>query len=238
MLELTERVKDTHAMILSSPDGGDRTCELEDVMAEVKKLASRIQGMLKIIRQEADEAMRENPTSAVSRMKLIQQQTLSKTFVDLMSSYNAAQMEYREKCKERIKRQLHITGKTTTDDQLEDMIESGNVDVFTQGTMMETARAKQALADVQARHKDIMQLEKSIRELRDMFVEMAVLVECQGEMVDRIEYNVSNAAEYVEQAKKETEQAVQYQHAALKKKFWLIGIGLIILLIIIIYFSL
>lgn len=64
---------------------------------------------------------------------------------------------------------------------------------------MKTAKAKEALADVQARHKDILQLEKSIRELRDMFLEMAVLVEGQGEMVNRIEYNVANARDFVEQ---------------------------------------
>ncbi|XP_022647563.1 syntaxin-like [Varroa jacobsoni] len=234
MRERTDHVKDIHAEILSSPDGGDRNNELEDVMAEVKRLASRIQGALKMIKQKAEEAINENPTSAVSRMKLIQQQTLSKTFVDIMMDYNHAQMEYRERCKDRIKRQLFITGQSTTDEKLEEIIESGNVDVFTQGTIMKTAKAKEALADVQARHKDILQLEKSIRELRDMFLEMAVLVEGQGEMVNRIEYNVANARDFVEQAKKETAQAVEYQKAALKKKFWLIAIGLSILLIIII----
>lgn len=78
MRERTDHVKDIHAEILSSPDGGDRNNELEDVMAEVKRLASRIQGALKMIKQKAEEAINENPTSAVSRMKLIQQQTLSK----------------------------------------------------------------------------------------------------------------------------------------------------------------
>lgn len=63
---------------------------------------------------------------------------------------------------------------------------------------MESEKNKQALADVQARHQDIMKLEESVRELRDLFIEMAVLVESQGTMVDRIEYNVGNAADYVE----------------------------------------
>lgn len=35
------------------------------------------------------------------------------------------------------------------------------------------------LADIEARHNDILQLEKSIKELHDLFVEMAMLVESQ-----------------------------------------------------------
>lgn len=45
--------------------------------------------------------------------------------------------------------------------------------------MVETAAAKQSLADIEARHGDIMKLEKSIRELHDMFIDMAALVQTQ-----------------------------------------------------------
>lgn len=44
---------------------------------------------------------------------------------------------------------------------------------------METSQAKQTLADIEARHADIMKLENSIRELHDMFMDMAMLVESQ-----------------------------------------------------------
>lgn len=43
----------------------------------------------------------------------------------------------------------------------------------------DTQQAKQTLADIEARHNDIMKLESSIRELHDMFMDMAMLVESQ-----------------------------------------------------------
>lgn len=43
----------------------------------------------------------------------------------------------------------------------------------------DTQQARQTLADIEARHQDIIKLETSIRELHDMFVDMAVLVESQ-----------------------------------------------------------
>uniref|UniRef100_A0A1I7XBF4 t-SNARE coiled-coil homology domain-containing protein n=1 Tax=Heterorhabditis bacteriophora TaxID=37862 RepID=A0A1I7XBF4_HETBA len=65
------------------------------------------------------------------------------------------------------------------DEDLEEMIESGNPGVFTQGIITDTQQAKQTLADIEARHNDIMKLESSIRELHDMFMDMAMLVESQ-----------------------------------------------------------
>lgn len=44
---------------------------------------------------------------------------------------------------------------------------------------METQQARQTLADIEARHEDIIKLENSIRELHDMFMDMAMLVESQ-----------------------------------------------------------
>ncbi len=44
---------------------------------------------------------------------------------------------------------------------------------------MDTAQAKQTLADIEARHADIIKLETSIKELHDMFMDMAMLVESQ-----------------------------------------------------------
>ncbi|ESO97984.1 hypothetical protein LOTGIDRAFT_153095 [Lottia gigantea] len=96
---------------------------------------------------------------------------------------------------------------------------------------METQQAKQTLADIEARHNDIIKLENSIRELHDMFMDMAMLVESQGEMIDRIEYNVEAAVDYIETAKMDTKKAVKYQSKARRKKI-LIIICVIVLLAI------
>lgn len=75
--------------------------------------------------------------------------------------------------------QWFLAGRTTTNEELEEMLEQGNSAVFTQGIIMDTHQAKQTLADIEARHADIIKLENSIRELHDMFMDMAMLVESQ-----------------------------------------------------------
>lgn len=53
---------------------------------------------------------------------------------------------------------------------------------------METQQAKQTLADIEARHADIIKLETSIRELHDMFMDMAMLVESQVKRYAHLNY--------------------------------------------------
>jgi len=123
----------------------------------------------------------------------------------VMTEYNRTQTDYRERCKSRIQRQLEISresvskiefylyqppnsaGRTTTNEELEDMLEQGNPAVFTQGIIMDTAAAKQTLADIEARHADIIKLETSIKELHDMFMDMAMLVESQVKLTKKQE---------------------------------------------------
>ena len=50
-----------------------------------------------------------------------------------MSEYNSIQNDYRDKCKDKIERQLRITGNEKSSDEIEDMLENGDPAVFTQG---------------------------------------------------------------------------------------------------------
>ncbi|NWW98671.1 STX1B protein, partial [Caloenas nicobarica] len=141
-----------------------------------------------------------------------------------MTEYNATQSKYRDRCKDRIQRQLEITGRTTTNEELEDMLESGNPAHFSGPAQikMDSQMTKQALNEIETRHNEIIKLETSIRELHDMFVDMAMLVESQGEMIDRIEYNVEHSVDYVERAVSDTKKAVKYQSKARRKKIMII----------------
>ncbi|NXN96898.1 STX1A protein, partial [Rhinopomastus cyanomelas] len=178
--------------------------------------------LLNSIEQSIEQEEGLNRSSADLRIRKTQHSTLSRKFVEVMSEYNATQTDYRERCKGRIQRQLEITGRTTTSEELEDMLESGNPAIFSSGIIMDSNITKQALNEIETRHSEIIKLENSIRELHDMFMDMAMLVESQGEMIDRIEYNVEHSVDYVERAVSDTKKAVKYQSKARRKKIMII----------------
>lgn len=232
-----EEVKKKHSAILSAPQTDEKVKqELEDLMADIKKAANKVRAKLKVIEQNIEQEEHTNKSSADLRIRKTQHSTLSRKFVEVMTEYNRTQTDYRERCKGRIQRQLEITGRTTTNEELEEMLEQGNPAVFTQGIIMETQQAKQTLADIEARHADIIKLENSIRELHDMFMDMAMLVESQGELIDSIQYNVENSADAVLVGKGDLHMAEDYQRSARQKKIYIIICLLIALLVLIVLF--
>lgn len=228
-----EEVKKKHSEILSAPQPDEKVKqELDDMMTDIKKTANRVRAKLKVIEQNIESEEHISKASADLRIKKTQHSTLSRKFVEVMTEYNRTQTDYRERCKGRIQRQLEITGRNTTSEELEDMLEQGNPAVFTQGIIMETQQAKQTLADIEARHADIIKLENSIRELHDMFMDMAMLVESQGELMNRIENHVQEAQDYVDTAKQDTKKAIRYQSRARRKKIMIIICVIVCLLVL------
>uniref|UniRef100_A0A8C8ICB9 t-SNARE coiled-coil homology domain-containing protein n=1 Tax=Oncorhynchus tshawytscha TaxID=74940 RepID=A0A8C8ICB9_ONCTS len=204
--------------------------ELQTLREQIKTMAMQIQKKLKIIEpKKGEDDGKYIPINL--RMQRAQHGVLSREFVELMGHCNTIQASYRDRNVERIQRQLRITGTNVTDEELDVMLESGQTDVFTQNILIDAKATKQALNEIESRHDEILKLERSIRDLHDMFQYLAMEVEAQGEMVNRIEANVLNSTDYVQKAVVETEKAATYQNKA-RKKIWIALCCAILLLIL------
>ncbi|XP_051524151.1 syntaxin-4-like [Myxocyprinus asiaticus] len=205
--------------------------ELQSLREDIKGMAYQIQRKLKSIEvKKAEDDETYIPINI--RMQRAQHGVLSRDFFELMGHCNKIQAQYRDRNVERIQRQLKITGNNVTDEKLESMLESGQTDVFTQNILNDTQATRQALNEIESRHDEIIKLERSIKELHEMFQYLAMEVEAQGEMVDRIEENIKSSQNYVEKAVVETAAAVESSKKVCKKKLW-IAVCLAILLVII-----
>ncbi|XP_068596973.1 syntaxin 3b [Brachionichthys hirsutus] len=215
--ENVAEVKKLYSVILSAPTSEQKTQDsLEAITNDIKKMANNARNKLKTIERNLESEEQER-VSADMRIRKSQHVVLSRKFVEVMTKYNEAQVDFRERSKGRIQRQLEITGKATTDEELEEMLESGNAAVFTAG-IVDSGISKQALNEIEARHKDIVRLESSIKELHDMFVDIAMLVENQGGMIDRIESNMDQSVGFVERAVADTKKAAKFQQESRRKK--------------------
>ena len=83
-------------------------------------------------------------------------------------------------------------------------------------TMSQTAEAQQLLRDIQSRHEDIIKLEESLKELRQLFLDMQALVEAQGEVLNEIATSVDSAVDDTGKGLDEMKKAVKYQKSARK----------------------
>ena len=76
--------------------------------------------------------------------------------------------------------------------------------------------AKRALEDIQKKHLEVVKIEKSILELQQLFMDMAVLLAAQGEMVDQIAVNVGKTVDHTEKGVQALNKAVKYQRKSRK----------------------
>ncbi|CAO3640326.1 unnamed protein product [Mucor fragilis] len=92
--------------------------------------------------------------------------------------------------------------------------------------------AKAVLSEVQNRHDDIKNIEKTIVELHQLFMDMSLLVERQQETVDAVEQNAETAAVQLKEGTNLVNRAIMSAKATRTKKwccfFFTIGICVMI----------
>ncbi|RXM34932.1 Syntaxin-11 [Acipenser ruthenus] len=186
-----------------------------DSSAIARDIKTRGEGIYKRLQKmeafSKDTEAKYGVNSALSRIVRAQHLALSRSFRDAMFEYNEAEMLQRDNCKTRIQRQLEIMGKDISGEQIEDMIENGKWDVFSGNLLTDGKVARSALNEIENRHKELLELESRVRDVHDLFLQMALLVEEQGDMLDNIETNVLETENYLGEARTQIKKAVEYK---------------------------
>jgi len=219
---------------ISAESSKASTEQLEALMKATNALAQGVRNKLKGMNEENKDFARLHEGASEARIRNNMHGTLTRKFVDLMAEYQEIQTKYKNKYRERVERQYKIVKPHATRDEIDSAFDGsagGQPEIFTQQILQGPghAAARNALADIQERHKDITRLEVSIQELHQLFLDMSVLVEAQGELLDQIEYTVSQSVNYTGKAVEELRTANKYQKRVRKKMCCVICIILIII---------
>lgn len=179
-----------------------------DIKVKSKTIYTRMEKLGKLSKELEEE---HGSSSTVARMVHLQYVSLAMAFHEAISEYNEAEIAQRENCKNRIQRQAEIMGKELSMEQIDEMIETGKWNVFSDNLLLEGKTARLALSEIESRHKELLELESRIREIQELFFQMAYLVEEQGHMLDNIEANVCATHDYVDRATVQIKKAVKYK---------------------------
>ncbi|XP_024147315.1 syntaxin-11-like [Oryzias melastigma] len=156
----------------------------------------------------------EGGNSAVSRIARVQYDTLAFAFRSAMERYNGAEEMQREICRTRIQRQATLIGKDINEDQLNELVNKGGEGwtELCQSVQPQSALScRKALCEIRTRHKELVNLEARLKEIHEMFLQMAVLVEEQGALLNSIETYVGKTEEHIETADNKFKVALRYK---------------------------
>ncbi|RZC83769.1 hypothetical protein C5167_046563 [Papaver somniferum] len=132
------------------------------------------------------------------------------------------------------RRYFTVTGEYPEEEVIEKIISNNGGEDFLQRAVQEHGKGKvlETVVEIKDRHEAAKEIEKSLLELHQVFLDMAVMVEAQGDQIDNIEHHVTNAAQYVKDGSKELHQAKGYQRSS--RKCMCIGLVLLLILILVI----
>ncbi|VAI14414.1 unnamed protein product [Triticum turgidum subsp. durum] len=147
----------------------------------------------------------------------------------------AIQTEYREVVERRV---FTVTGERADEETIDKLIETGDSEQIFQRAIQEQGRGRvlDTLQEIQERHDTVKEIETKLLELQQIFLDLSVLVEAQGEILNNIEVQVTGAVEHVQTGTNLLQKARVLQKNT--RKWTCIAIIILLIIVLVIVLSL
>ncbi|XP_054618618.1 syntaxin-11-like [Dunckerocampus dactyliophorus] len=187
----------------------------DSIARGIQKHGQNLHARLLALSEESKKLQKkEGPNSAASRIAAMQCDSLSCAFQAAMGSYHQAEEMQRTICRDRIQRQASILGTTISDEQLDVIVDKGceGWSEFSQSLQtQESHSSRWALSEIKDRHNELVALEARLKEVHELFLEIAMQMEEQCSMLNNIEANVCKTQNYTEKVNVHLKKALQYK---------------------------
>ncbi|CAA2971461.1 syntaxin-121-like [Olea europaea var. sylvestris] len=178
------------------------------------------------------------PGSSSDRTRTSVVNGLRKKLQDIMNRFNELRQKMNSEYRETVQRRYYtVTGENPDEKILDNLIETGESETFLQKAIQEQGRGQimDTIMEIQERHDAVKEMEKNLKELHQVFMDMAVLVQSQGEQLDDIESHVHRANSFVRGGTHQLEVARKHQKNT--RKWACFGIILLLVIILIVILS-
>ncbi|CAI5656426.1 unnamed protein product [Oreochromis niloticus] len=179
-----------------------------DIKLRAESLHRRLDNLSKQVQKTMEQ---QGPTAALTRIQSSQHAALLRRFQQVMREYNEGLLTKQDRCKHFIIRQLEISEKPVTEKEVDEMVATGNWEVFNENLLNDVRITRAQLSEIEQRHKELMSLENNMKELRDLFMDIFMLVEEQGVFIEHIQTNVEMTQDYVVASNEKFKAAARYK---------------------------
>ncbi|KFK43422.1 hypothetical protein AALP_AA1G123800 [Arabis alpina] len=229
-------------------------CKTVHNAKKVKELRAKMDGdvamvlkRVKMIKQKLEALEKANansrnvpgcgPGSSTDRTRSSVVSGLGKKLKDLMDSFQGLRARMNNEYKETVERRYFtITGEKADEQTIDNLIESGESENFLQKAIQEQGRGQimDTISEIQERHDAVKEIEKNLLELHQVFLDMAALVEAQGQQLNNIESHVAKASSFVRRGTDQLQDAREYQKSSRKWTCYAIILFIVIFVLLLI----
>ncbi|KAG0591294.1 hypothetical protein KC19_1G164500 [Ceratodon purpureus] len=214
--------------------------KMENDLDDISKIAQGLKGKLEAL-DKANIANRKikgcHEGSSTDRTRMAITSTLKKKLKELMVDFQALRQKFQDEYREVVERRVFtVTGQKVDESVIERLIDTGDSEQIFQKAIQEQGRGQilDTIAEIQERHDAVRDIEKKLLELHQIFLDMAVLVEAQGELLDNIETQVGKAVEHIASGTTALQKAKSLQRGTRKCMCIAIVILLVVAVIIVV----
>ncbi|XP_028993670.1 syntaxin-19 [Betta splendens] len=179
-----------------------------DIKLRAESIHRRLGALSKQIQKNEEQ---HGPTAAPTRIQRSQHASLSRNLKKVMRQYNDGLLAKQERCRHFIIRQLEVSGKDVTKEEADEMFVTGKWEVFNENLLNDARMTRSQLSEIEQRHREMLNLENSLKELRDLFTDIFLLLEEQGTYIEHIQTNVERTQDFVAKANEKFKMAARYR---------------------------
>ncbi|CAJ2637349.1 unnamed protein product [Trifolium pratense] len=208
---------------------------------EVKKTAHFLKTKVEELDKE-NLANRQKPGcgkgSAVDRSRTATTINLKKKLKDKMAEFQTLRTAIHEEYRDVVERRVFtVTGKRADEETIDRLIETGDSEQIFQKAIQEQGRGQimDTLAEIQERHEAVRDVERKLLDLQQIFMDIAVLVDAQGDMLNNIESQVTSAVDHVQRGNDTLIKAKKLQKNS--RKWMCIAIMIFLIMVMFIVLS-
>ncbi|XAR55461.1 hypothetical protein NMG60_11035533 [Bertholletia excelsa] len=218
---------------------------MKDVRARMDSDVSQVLKKVKVIKAKLEALDQSNvahrsvpgcgPGSSADRTRTSVVSGLGKKLKVMMDDFQALRAKINAEYKETIERRYFtITGEKANEELIENLISSGESETFMQKAIQQQGRGQimDTISEIQERHDAVKEIEKNLIELHQVFLDMAALVEAQGQQLNDIESHVAHASSFVRRGTEQLQEAREHQKSSRKWTCIAIGLGAVVLVIV------
>ncbi|KAJ8431965.1 hypothetical protein Cgig2_024276 [Carnegiea gigantea] len=211
--ELNEECKIVHNAKTMKELRGKMDSDVCQVLKRVKVIKGKLEAL-----EKSNEASRKvpglGPGSSADRTRTGVVNGLGKKLKVMMDDFQGLRAKMQAEYKETVERRYFtITGEKADENTIENLIASGESENFLQKAIQEQGRGQilDTISEIQERHDAVKEIEKNLIELHQIFLDMAALVEAQGQQLNSIESHVAHASSFVRRGTEQLEEAREIQ---------------------------
>jgi t-SNARE complex subunit (syntaxin) len=228
-VERINKLNDDERQAYNDKEHQDIMKQLDSIMDESQNAAAQIKQTLGEVKTDNDRYAKQYPNSSILQMRVNLYQIHLARFRTQMNTFNQAAHEFKTSLQDRIRRHVRIADPKLPAEEVEKIVDSGQLQNVL-GHAIISAELDDVVREIEERHKGILKLERQVREIFELFKDLAYLIDQQQESLDIIEDRVKSAKNYAIDGYGDFVKAEKSAESARKRQCCILVLVLVLLL--------